>query len=127
MKTMYECEKCGTRYDDYEDCQRCEEGHAEAGYDGYKFQEELVPFQTWKKGDILPRTAVIVSKDIWRRSEVTGQYETSKMFGLYRLDRVLTAEETAEIYRKANEREQEERERFEQHYASKKEEQEVSE
>ena len=126
MKTMYECEKCGSRFENYDDCLRCEESHIGAGYDGYNFKKELDTYQTWKKGDIMPRTAVFVSDDIWSRSEETGQYETTKKFALYKLDRLLTDKETAEIYRKAKEREQEELERFEQYLASKKEEQEVS-
>lgn len=126
MKTMYECEKCGSRFENYDDCLRCEESHIGAEYDGYNFKKELDTYQTWKKGDIMPRTAVFVSDDIWSRSEETGQYETTKKFALYKLDRLLTDKETAEIYRKAKEREQEERERFEQYLASKKEEQEVS-
>lgn len=126
MKTMYECEKCGSRFENYDDCLRCEGSHIGVGYDGYNFKKELDTYQTWKKGDIMPRIDVIVSDDIWSRSEETGQYETTKKFALYKLDRLLTDKETAEIYRKAKEREQEERERFEQYLASKKEEQEVS-
>ena len=126
MKTMYECEKCGSRFENYDDCLRCEGSHIGVGYYVYNFENERDTYQTWKKVDIRPRIAVIVSDDIWSRSEETGQYETTKKFGLYKLDRLLTDEETAEIYRKANEREQEERERFEQYLASKKEEQEVS-
>lgn len=59
MKNMYACEKCGMVFDNWQDCQRCEEGHV-----------STMGTETWieqnfkyAEGSAFPEAVILASKE----------------------------------------------------------------
>lgn len=93
MKTMYVCEKCGTQYENFEDCNDCEGSHVNAGYQGYNHDYKVgaQKLSVWKKGDTMPREAIFSSDEFWK----DGEYRV--LFGVYKLVKVLEAEDVEKL------------------------------
>lgn len=109
MKTLYVCDKCGAKFEDYDQCHACEDNHIGIGSD---FDPESKESQTWKSGDVLPRTFTASSAQIWKYNE-DGTSSTEYVFGVYKFERILNPEEAKAMLAKRELREQKQKEYWE--------------
>ena len=96
MKTVYVCEKCGASYDNYDAAYKCEEAHANV-YIGGDYAQDVKGRSVWKNGDILPRTCVLPSDEVYMEDPDTGEYRYVTFFGVYELKRMLKDDEVEKI------------------------------
>lgn len=108
MKSIYECEKCGTQYETIEECFKCEETHVGINT-CYMYQRDLEKYFDWGKGDVMPMKMAITSDYIF-----DGNDASRVKFGVYTLDHILNDEETESIISNQKKRDDLEKARWEQ-------------
>ena len=111
MKTIYECEYCGERYTDYEECKKCEDVHRTFTND---LDSVLKPLFTYPKNGCLPETAVL-AVDLGGYDSSTKTYTHKYVLGEYRIVRKMPKETQAALIAKHEMQQQEAIERWEQY------------
>lgn len=110
MKNFYQCEKCGTNYEDYDGAWECERSHFE-DLDIWhnKAGEKMIYSMKWKKDMGVPETLNLKFRRSKDDEVVVGEYK------LVKINKARSEEETA--WQKAetekNNKEWEERRRIE--------------
>lgn len=109
MKTIYECEYCGERYDNYDECKKCEEMHKTFTDD---LDSVLKPLFTYQKRSCLPESAVL-TVDLGEYDVTKKEYTHKYVLGEYKLVRKLSDELQAELIAKYEYENEETRKRWE--------------
>lgn len=106
MKSMYQCEGCGSMYDEYSDCLKCEESHLPFRDE---FADELRKFMKYKPNEAMPTSCIMVVKEVTANDD--GDAVEKFIFGSYKLDKVLPDNDpnVAKMIKERDEREEQNR------------------
>ena len=88
MKQMYKCERCGALYDDYAECEQCENGHFDYGIgfdwdDTEDFKNNVRKHTKYKEGNPTPEEIAVMlfheyydsEKSVWTKEREIGIYK----------------------------------------------------
>ena len=90
MKTIYQCEKCGSTFEDYDAARACERIHLQI--DQFPDYSNYNEYATYSKDGQLPETIKLGAKD-WK----DGDYKvTWAVYKLVKVDKELSKVKTAE-------------------------------
>ena len=108
MKNIYQCERCGKIFADYEQCYRHESDHFTVSDWAFVFQRECQNRTKYTEKSDAPS---VVGVELSRWSDDKG--ETEKAIGIYQLKEVIFGDAlmTDEQWREKDEQEQEEMEK----------------
>lgn len=112
MKELFICEKCGAQFTSYEEAYDCEHSHNTLNIGG-DFNPEIISRQTYLNGGILPSKTIIPSDERTEWNQEEGKWEYHTFFGVYRLVKVLSDAEAAEIMKEKQERKNREQREYE--------------
>lgn len=115
MKMFYECEKCGARFDNYDDAYKCENSHYMLDFDS--MSKELEEYLEYGYNKEIPTNMVVPSQEISEWNEADQEYKSHRVFGEYKLVRILRDKEAAPIMKAYEERRAQEKREWDEWYA----------
>ncbi len=90
MKYLYQCERCGRTFENYDEAKECEKSHLDMYVGYHEFGSEMAQFTKWNEGDTLPRELVLAT-EVPRGHE--SDEEPACDFGVYEFKRRLRQSE----------------------------------
>lgn len=126
MKNLYVCEFCGSTYEDPDVAYKCERSHHMLDFGTY--DRELREKVTYNKGQEIPGRLIIPSESIEDWNPQTCEYDPPRrVFGEYKLVRILTEKESAPIVKAYEERHEREEREWQEYWERRKAEKEAKE
>lgn len=116
MKNLYQCEKCGKTYCEYDEAHKCEESHLELDMNSaYRNLSELI---VYKEGSTVPSEIVIRSSVQGKYNFSTQEYdEIPPVYARYALKTLLNKHDTAAFEKKRLEEKAEQQRRDDEYWA----------
>ena len=115
MKTQYICEKCGQTFENYEDAYKCENNHHMLDFSS--MEQELRDYVEFGVNKEIPSKMIVPSEEISEWHEADQEFESRRVFGEYKLVRILPDKEVTPIMAAYTERREREKREWEEYMA----------
>lgn len=115
MKNLYVCEKCGSHYEDYDQAYQCENSHFMLDFDS--MSRELEEYVEYGRNKEIPTNLIVPSQEICKWNEDKQDYDRRRVFGEYKLVRILPEKEVTSIIKAYEERREREKREWDEWYA----------